>query len=72
MCCLSKSVPVCSKLEKVNVWLCRCVTEDGLSWLDKECLNINYALGPINKNSSTLYARNPLFHEFYILMRRGL
>lgn len=56
----SKSVPIYSKLEKKKKWLCRCITKNGISWLHKECLNVNYSLSPINKNTSKLYTRNPV------------
>ena len=38
----------------IAVWLCGCISADEIPWLLKECLNINYTLGPINKISSSL------------------
>lgn len=55
----SKPVHMYSMLEEnITTWLCRCFTEDVIPWLHKEYLNINYTLGPINKNSPNLYTRN--------------
>lgn len=64
----SKSVPTFSKNEKN---LTTYISEDGIPWLHKGCLDINYALGPINKDLANLYTRNSLFHEFYMFMRKG-
>lgn len=61
----SKSMHIFSKHEKnITTWLCRCISKDVIPWLHKECLDMNYALGPVNKNMSNLYARNRLLHEF--------
>ena len=48
---LSKSVHIYSMVEdNIAVWLCRCISEDEIPWLLKECLNISYTLGQLIKS----------------------
>lgn len=69
----SKSGHIYSMVEdNIAVWLCRCISEYEIPWLLKECLNISYTLGPINKISFSLYAVNSLnSHEFIVVNHEG-